>query len=135
MNSRICADDAAVDLNDIKTFLANGLSTFPTNGNPVFSNGPKSLTKIPPDCPILCNQVSDNFLLADEPFAKVLRSFKNCVLIYNNFLREIILISLFHSRNFFIPDFNLLIYELNRCYIEPFFIRAKIKLEWCGSSL
>ena len=33
--------------------LVNGLSTFPIKGNPVFSNGPKSLPRNPPDCPIL----------------------------------------------------------------------------------
>ena len=46
---------AAVNPNDIKTFLANVLSTFSIKGNPVFSNGPKSLPENPPDCPMLCN--------------------------------------------------------------------------------
>ena len=32
--------------------LANGLSKFPIKVKPVFSNGPKSLPKNPPDCPI-----------------------------------------------------------------------------------
>ena len=49
------ADAATVNLNVVKTLLANGLSTFPIKGNPVFSNSPKSLPKNPPDCPILCN--------------------------------------------------------------------------------
>ena len=53
-------------------------------GNPVFSNGPKSLHKNIPDCPILSNWVFDNFLLAEEPFAKVFRSFETCVLVNNN---------------------------------------------------
>ena len=44
-----------VNPNDIKTLLANGLSTCPIEGDPVFSNGPKSLPKNSPDCPILCN--------------------------------------------------------------------------------
>ena len=35
--------------------LANGLSTFPIKDNPVFRNGPKSLPKSTPDCPILCS--------------------------------------------------------------------------------
>ena len=35
--------------------LANGLSTFPIKGNPVFNNGPKSLPKNPSDCTISCN--------------------------------------------------------------------------------
>ena len=37
------ADAAAVNPSGIKTLLANGLSTFFIKGNPVFSNGPKSL--------------------------------------------------------------------------------------------
>ena len=49
------ADAAPVNADDIKTLLANGFSTCPIKGNPVFSNGPKSLPKNPPDCPILCN--------------------------------------------------------------------------------
>ena len=48
------ADAAAVNPNGIKAPLANGLSAFPIKGNPVFSNGPKSLPKNPPDYPILC---------------------------------------------------------------------------------
>ena len=54
--------------------LANGLSSFPIKGNPDFSNGPKGLPKNPPDCPILCNWVLNNFILAEEVFAKALRS-------------------------------------------------------------
>ena len=46
---------AAVNRNDIKTLSANGLSTFHSQGNQVFSNGPKSLPRNSPDCPILCN--------------------------------------------------------------------------------
>ena len=49
------ADVAAVNPNGIKTLLANGLSTFPIKGNPVFSNGSKSLPTNPPNCHILCN--------------------------------------------------------------------------------
>ena len=44
--------------------LANGLSIFPIKSNLVFINGPKSLTKKPPDCPILCNRVFESFILA-----------------------------------------------------------------------
>ena len=75
---------AAVNPNGIKTLLANGLSTFPIKGNPVFSNGPKSLPKNPPGCPILCNWVFDNFILAEELFAEALRNFKTCVLVNKN---------------------------------------------------
>ena len=57
---------AAVNPNGIKTFLANGLSTFFIKDNPVFSNGPKSLLKNPPDCPILDNWVFDSFILDDN---------------------------------------------------------------------
>ena len=48
------------------------------------SNGSKGLPKNPPNCPILCNWVFDSFILADEPFAKVLRSLKACVLVNEN---------------------------------------------------
>ena len=48
-------DAAAVDLNGIKTLLANVLSAFVIEGKLVFSNGPKSLPKNPPDYPILCH--------------------------------------------------------------------------------
>ena len=49
------ADTAAVNPNGIKTLLANGLSTVLIKGNPIFSNGRKSLPKNPSDFPILCN--------------------------------------------------------------------------------
>ena len=45
--------DAAVNPKGIKTLLANGLVTFFINGNPLFSNGPKILPRIPADCIIL----------------------------------------------------------------------------------
>ena len=64
--------------------LANILITFLIKYNPVFSNGPKSLPKNPPDCPILCNWVFDNFILAEELFAKALQSLETCVLLNNN---------------------------------------------------
>ena len=68
--------------------LVNGLSTFSIKGNPVFSNGFKNLPKNPPDCLILCNSIFDNFILADEPFPKVLRSFEICALVNNNLCRK-----------------------------------------------
>ena len=55
MNSCICCNADAVNLNGIKRLLASGLGTFFIKGNPAFSNGPKSLPKNPPDYPILCN--------------------------------------------------------------------------------
>ena len=39
------ADAAAVNHNSTKALLASGLSTFPINDKPVFSNGPKSLLR------------------------------------------------------------------------------------------
>ena len=47
------ADAAAVNPKGIKTLLANGLITFFINGNPVFSNGPRSLPRNHPDCILL----------------------------------------------------------------------------------
>ena len=41
-------DAAAINPKDFKTLLTNGLSTFFINGKPVFSNGPRSLSRNPP---------------------------------------------------------------------------------------
>ena len=49
------ADAAAVNPNGTKTLLANGLITLFIKGNPVLSNGPKSLPRNPPDCIIFDN--------------------------------------------------------------------------------
>ena len=43
------ADAATVNPKRIKSLLANGLITFFISGNPVFSNGPRSLPRNPPD--------------------------------------------------------------------------------------
>ena len=59
------ADAAAVNHHSIKTLLANGLSTFFIKEKPVLNNGPRSLLRNPPHCPILCNIVFDDFKLAD----------------------------------------------------------------------
>ena len=91
-------------------------------GNPVFSNGHKGLPKTPPDYPIICNRVFDNFKLAEELFAKALKSFEACVLV-NNKLCEKLFSSLESAAIFdesfkvtsvsvFTPDFNLLSCEL-----------------------
>ena len=61
----------------VKTPLANGFKTFFNKSNPIFRSGLKSLPKNPSDCPTLCNWVFHNFILADEPFAKSLRSSDN----------------------------------------------------------
>ena len=78
------ADTAAVNPNGIETLLANFLSTFFSKREPVYSNGSKIILENSPDCPILCNWVFDNFILADDPFAKALRSLETCVLANNN---------------------------------------------------
>ena len=104
-------DTAAVNPNEIKALLANGLSTFHNKGNQVFSNGFKSIPESPPDCPTSWIQVVNNFKLADEPFAKALQSFK----IVNNNLCGKLFLSLespikfdetfkVTSVPFFIPD-------------------------------
>ena len=142
------ADDAAVNPNVIKTVLANDLNTFLVKGNLVFSNGTKSLPRNHPDCPILCNWVFDNFILADEPFAKTLQSFQRFVLVNSNLwgklfsssespiiIDEILKVI---SVPFFIYDFNLLSRESIlhlKFYIDLFYIKAKIKLEYFYSSL
>ena len=69
--------------------LVNGLGTFPIKGNPVFSNGPKSLTKNLPNCPILCKWLFDSFILAEELLAKALRSFQTCVLANNKLCEKL----------------------------------------------
>ena len=71
------ADVATINPNSFKTLLANGLSTFLIKSNPVFYNGPENLPKNTADWLILCNRVFDNFILADEPFAKALRKLWN----------------------------------------------------------
>ena len=72
---------AAVDPNGIKALLDSCLSIFFIKGNPVFCNGPESVPKNPPDCPIICNWVFDNFVLVDEPLAKPLGNFEISVLV------------------------------------------------------
>ena len=83
------ADTAAVTPNSIKALLANGLSTFPIKDNPVFSDGPKSLPRNPPECRILCNWVFYYFILADELFAKALQGFETWLLGNNNLFRKL----------------------------------------------
>ena len=83
---------AAVNPNCIKKLLANGLSIFFIKGNPVISNGPNILPKNPPDCPILCNWISDNSVLADKVFAKPLWCLATCALVnIESFYTDIIL--------------------------------------------
>ena len=44
----------------------------------------KVYLKNPPDCPILCNWVFDNFILAAELSVEALRSFETYVLVNKN---------------------------------------------------
>ena len=83
---------AAINPNGTKALLANGLTTFRIKGNPVLSNSPKSLPKNPPDCPILCNWVFDNFILADELFVKALQSLETCLLVNCNLCGKLFLL-------------------------------------------
>ena len=66
----------------ILTNLANGFIKFFIKGELGFSNGPESLPKSPPACPILYKWVFENFTLADEPFTKALRSLATCVFMW-----------------------------------------------------
>ena len=66
------ADAAAVNPNGIKGPLANDLSTFFINGDSIFNNGPRSLTRNSPNCTILDSCVFHDFILVDKLFAKAL---------------------------------------------------------------
>ena len=61
---------AAVNLNSIKTLLANGLTLFFINGKRTFINGPRSLLGSSSDCVVFDLKVFDNFLSADKLSAK-----------------------------------------------------------------
>ena len=65
MYSWICCDAAAVSPNEIKTVLANSFITFFINGDPLFSNGPRSLPR----------NLPDNLISANELFASALLRF------------------------------------------------------------
>ena len=89
-------------------------------GGPNILSGPN---RNPPNYTILDNWVSENFVLADKPFAKALQIFGTCVLVNSNLCRKLVL-SLelpikFDERfkvtsvPFLIPDFNLLSCEVD----------------------
>ena len=80
------ADAAAVNPKGIKTLLDNGL----IKGNPVFSNGPKSLPRNLPDCTILDNWVFDNLISVDDLLAKALRRFSACLLVNHNLWKKLV---------------------------------------------
>ena len=119
------ADAAAINPNGFKMLLVNGFSTHHIKGNPVFSNGPKSLPKNLPDCPMLCNWVFDNFILSEESFAKVLWSLETCVLVNNNLCGK--LFSLLESPTIFYEIFKvtsvpivILDFSLLSCALDTF---------------
>ena len=78
------AEVAVVNSKGTKTLLLNGLSIFHITDRPAFSNGLRSLPRNPPNCIILDNWDFKDFVLADEPFEKVLQFFKTCVLVNND---------------------------------------------------
>ena len=57
---------------------------------PVFINGPKILPKNLLDCPILDSWVFDNFILADELFAKALRNLETYLSVNNKLCRNLV---------------------------------------------
>ena len=64
--------------------MANGFSTIFIKDKPVFTNGSKSIPRNPPYLAILFSWVFDNFILADELFAKTLGRVETFVLANNN---------------------------------------------------
>ena len=84
------ADAAAGNPNVTRTLLANGLNTFLVKAEPVFSNGPRGLTKNPADCSFSDSWVFDIVILADELFAKASRSLETCVLSNNNLCEKLV---------------------------------------------
>ena len=78
------AGAAAVNPNVTKTLLANGLIRLFISGNPVLSNGPKSLPINPTYCIILDNCVFDNLIAVDVCLAKALRRFATCLSVNNS---------------------------------------------------
>ena len=86
--------------------LFNDLRKLFIKGKLIFRNGRKNLPINPPGCPILCNWVFDNFVLAEEPFAKALRSIETCILVNNNLCGK--LVSSLESLTTFDESFKLL---------------------------
>ena len=84
------SDAAIVNLNGINMPFANVLRTFFIKSKPVFSYGPRSLSKDPPNRTILKRWVFHNLILADDLFAKVLQSLKTCVLVNDSLSGELI---------------------------------------------
>ena len=72
-----------------KKLLANGLSIFFFNSKPVFSNGPKGLSRNPPDSIILDRRVFDSFILVEKLFAKALQRLAMCLLVNNSLCEKL----------------------------------------------
>ena len=98
----------------------------------------KVYLKILLNCSILCNCVFDNFILAEELFAKILRSFETCVLDNNNLCGKLFsslespvpFDESFNVTVFFIPEFKFI-----KLRIRQITLKQKIKLEYFYSSL
>ena len=109
-------DAAAVNPNEIKTLLVNGLITFFINGTPVASNRTRSLQRNPADCIILDICVFDDLISVDDLSANALRRFETCLLVNNNLWGKLVSSSLIKFDNnlkttsvsFFIADIDLL---------------------------
>ena len=113
-----------------KSVFSNGFRTITKNWFAFNENvlKPFSLSKNPLDCSILYNWDFDNFILAEKPFEKVLKSLKTCLLVNNNLYEK--LFSLLESPTtcdesfkvtsvpFFILDFNLLSCKLDNVTFE-----------------
>ena len=112
-----------LNLNGIKTLIANTFINFFIHGNPIFNNEPRSLPKNPSDYIILDNCVFDSIVPVDELFAKALRRFATCLLVNNNLCGKLVssleLPTIFHDSlkttlvSFFIADFSLLSWEFD----------------------
>ena len=121
----------AVNPNEIKTLLANGLIKFFINGKSAFSNGPRSLPRNPSGYAILDNWVFDILILVDDLLAKTLRRFPTSLLANNNLWGKLVAWPEFpiisddtvktKSVSFFIADFNLLNCEFNSFTFKLFY--------------
>ena len=56
----------------------------------VYDKATSNSPRIPPDCIILVDWVFEDFILADEPFVKVLKLFETCVLVNNNLCGKLV---------------------------------------------
>ena len=86
----------------------------------------KSLPRNPPNCPILCNRVFDNFILVEELFAKALRSLKTFVLVNNNL--HVKLFSSLKSPTIFDESFKV----TSVAFFTPTILRLKRYIFYAG---